>query len=246
MKKSMIAIAATALCGAVFATGDVSSGNIVGYQIIEIPVGYSLFTMTFKDIAGGQYDIQDVKVLASDGTDYEVNNRVKVNKLAANGNYEATYNYRLSKGGWCSSATFLGRNVVMFGDGEGLCVYNGDSSALKLQVSGSVNLTPVSMEIASTSYRIIGNMTPVAVDIQDVIPYIGSEICSANNRVKINKILANGNYGPTYNYRLSKGGWCQSATFIGRDAVTLAPGESLCVYNGESDAITLRFPSPID
>ena len=133
----------------------------------------------------------------------------------------------------------------MLGDGEGLCVYNGDTSELKLQVSGAVNLAPVSLEIASASYKIIGNMTPVAVDIQQVIPYIGEEICSNNNKVKINKILANGDYGPTYNYRLTKGGWCSSANYLGEGVVSLEPGESLCVYNGENAAITLKFPSPI-
>ena len=226
-------------------TGLLWETTTVGYQQIEIPAGYSLFTVTFQDVAGGSYDVQNIKVLTAEGNDYTANNKVKINKLSSNGDYGSTYNYRLSKGGWCSSATYVGPGVIMLADGEGLCVYNGETTSLKLQVSGAVNLTPVSTEIASATYKIIGNMTPVEVDVQDMIPYIGTTVCSNNNKVKINKILANGDYGPTYNYRNSKGGWCSSATYIGRDAVTLKPGESLCVYNGEAEAITLQFPSPV-
>ena len=179
------------------------------------------------------------------GGDYSANNRVKFQKVSASGDYGTTYNYRLAKGGWCNSATFVGRDVVMLNDGEGIAIYNGDAADLNLQVAGQVNLVPVSTPIPAASYQIIGNMTPVEVDIQDVIPYLGAEICSANNRVKIQKVLPNGDYGVTYNYRKTKGGWCNSATFIGRDALKLAPGEAVAVYNGEAEAITIKFPSPL-
>ena len=224
--------------------GVVSSG-IVGYQQITIPAGYSLFTVTFKDVAGAEYDIQNIKVLTSAGADYTTNNRVRMQKLSSTGEYGTVYNYRLAKGGWCQTATYVGTGVVTFADGEGVALYNGDSSALVLQVSGAVNLTPVSTAIAATSYKIIGNMTPVAIDIQDVIPYIGENICSANNRVRVQKISTDGEYGTVYNWRQAKGGWCQTATYIGTGVVTLNPGEALAVYNGESSAVTLKFPSPI-
>ena len=201
--------------------------------------------MTFKDIGGAEYDIQNIKVLTTEGTDYAVNNKVKMQKVSAAGEYLTAYNYRLSKGGWCQAATYVGTGAVTFADGEGVALYNGDTSALVLQVSGAVNLAPVSTEIPASSYKIIGNMTPVQVDVQDVIPYIGEEICSANNKVKIQKVGTDGEYGTAYNWRQTKGGWCQSATYIGREAVTLNPGEALAVYNGELSAVTLKFPNPI-
>ncbi len=201
--------------------------------------------MTFKNIAGGEYDIQNIKVLTTDGADYTANNKVKMQKVSETGDYLTLYNYRLSKGGWCQAATYLGTGAVTFADGEGVALYNGELTDVVLQVSGAVNLTPVSTAIPAASYKIIGNMTPVAVDLQDVIPYLGENICSANNKVKVQKVGTDGSYGTLYNWRQTKGGWCQSATFIGRGAVTLAPGEALAVYNGELDAVTLKFPSPI-
>ncbi len=219
--------------------------GIVGYQNITVPSGYSLFTVTFNDINGGNFDIQGVKVLTAAGEAYTVNNKVKFQKVAPNGAYGTIYNYRLSKGGWCQAATLVPAGTVTLADGEGVALYNGESTSVILQVSGSVNLEPVSTAVSASSYQIIGNLTPVTVDIQDVIPYIGEAICSANNRVKIQKVGTDGSYGTIYNWRQAKGGWCQAATFIGRDAVTLAPGEGLAVYNGEAEAITLKFPSPI-
>ena len=232
-------------CAPVVQATSVTSANIVGYQQITIPPGYSLFTVTFQDVSGAEYDIQNIKVLTSDGKDYSVQNKVKMQKLASSGDYGTSYNYRLAKGGWCQAATFIGTGAVTFADGEGVALNNSDSVEVKLQVAGNVNLTPVSTAIPANSYKIIGNMTPVTVDIQDVIPYIGEIICSTQNKVKIQKITTSGDYGTSYNWRQTKGGWCQAATFIGREAVTLAPGEALAVNNGESSAVVLKFPAPV-
>ena len=223
----------------------VESANIVGYQQITIQPGYSLFTVTFENVNGEDYDIQDIKVLNANGSDYASNNKVRMQKVSPSGSYGTLYNYRLSKGGWCQAATFAGEKTVTFASGEGVALYNGDTAALLLSVSGGVKLNPVSTAIPAGSYQIIGNMTPVTVDLQDVIPYIGDVVCSANNKVRVQKVTSSGSYDTLYNYRQSKGGWCRSATVIGRNEVTLAPGEAVAVYNGETSAITLKFPSPI-
>ena len=223
----------------------VESSNIVGFQQLEIKPGWQLFTVTFKDVQNAEFDVQKVKVVNSDGTDYTINNKIKICKISDGGEYSTIYNYRLSKGGWCQGAALIDDGVVTFASGEGVALNNGDVASLFLQVSGEVVLTPVSTEVLPSSWKIIGNMTPVTVDIQDVIPYIGDTICSNNNKVKICKINAAGEYGTIYNYRQSKGGWCQGAALIGRDVFTLAPGESVAVNNGESSSITLKFPSPL-
>ena len=106
---------------ATVANADVVSSDIVGYQQITAPSGYSLFTVTFKDVASGEYDIQDIKVLTTAGADYTANNRVRMQKVSATGDYLTLYNYRLSKGGWCQAATFLGTGAVTFADEQKLC-----------------------------------------------------------------------------------------------------------------------------
>ena len=218
----------------------------MGYQEVAITNGcYSFFTVTFKNIEGGEFDIQDI-IVTSNGTPYTVDNKVKVQKVKANGDYDQQYNWRPSRGGWCRLSTYLGRNNVMLADGEGLCVYNGDSMILSFRCSGEVNIEPMSTEVPVSCYKFIGNMTPCKVDIQDVIPYIGESAATADNAIKIQKIKGNGDYDQQWNWRPSRGGWCRLSTFLGRDKIYLEPGEGLCVYNGEkNDAIALKFPSPI-
>ena len=189
--------------------------------------------------------MQKVKVVNSDGTDYATNNKIKICKISDGGEYSTIYNYRLSKGGWCQGASPVNNGVVTFASGEGVALNNGDVMSLFLQVSGEVALTPVSTEVPASAWKIIGNMTPKTVDIQDVIPYIGDKICSNNNKVKICKINAAGEYGTIYNYRLSKGGWCQGSGLIDRGILTLTPGEAVAVNNGEVSSIVLKFPSPL-
>ena len=219
----------------------------MGYQNITITPGYQLFTVTFKDVSNAQYDVQDVKVLNTDGTEYATLNKVRIQKLSAAGEYGTTYNYRLSKGGWCNGSTVLERGEVLFADGEGVALNNLTAGDLVLQVSGAVNLTPVSTLVAAGSYQIIGNMTPVEVDIQDVVPYDGDTVYGTLNKIRIQKLGADGEYGTTYNWRESKGGWCNGATFIGRDVVTLKPGESVAVFNADTaKSVTLHFPSPVN
>ena len=189
--------------------------------------------------------MQKVKVVNSDGTDYTANNKIKICKISDGGEYSTIYNYRLSKGGWCQGAMPVDGGIVTFASGEGVALNNGDVVSLFLQVSGEVVLTPVSTEVPASAWKIIGNMTPKTVDIQDVVPYIGDTVCSNNNKVKICKINTAGEYGTIYNYRLSKGGWCQGSGLIDRGVLTLAPGEAVAVNNGEVSPIVLKFPSPL-
>ena len=219
----------------------------MGYQQIPISQGYQLFTVTFKDVTNSQYDVQDIKVLKADGSEYTTLNKVRIQKLSAAGEYGTTYNYRLSKGGWCDGAVVLNRGDVLLADGEGVALNNLATESLVLQVSGAVNLEPVSTTVAPNSYQIIGNMTPVEVDIQDVVPYDNDTVYGTLNKIRIQKLGADGEYGTTYNWRQSKGGWCNGATFIGRDAVTLKPGESVAVFNADTaKSVSIHFPSPLE
>ena len=221
----------------------------MGYQSITIEAGtYHLYTATFKNIGTtSQIDLKSIVPVTATGATYTGNNRIKIQKLAANGDYGATYNYRNSKGGWCQASTLLDDGAVMLSDGEAICVYNGETANVQLRFSGEVNLRPMSVLLPPQTYALVGNMTPVAIDLKGVqLLNADQESFTSNNRVKVQKLLSNGDYGPTYNYRTSKGGWCQASTLLDDGAVMLQAGESMCVYNGESStSVYLLFPSPI-
>ena len=225
------------------AKADVTS-EIVGYQQITIPTGYSLFTVTFKDVAGGAYDIQDI-VPYQNGTVVTANAKVNIQKMDTAGAYLTSYGYRNGKGGWCQGLTYLGTGAVTFSDGEAMCINNSTGAEVQLQVSGAVDISPWSYEVG-TGYSLIGNMTPAEIDIQDIVPYdLEGNVITANAKVNIQKMDTAGAYLTSYGYRNGKGGWCQGLTYLGTGAVTFAPGESACVYNNTGASIKLKFKSPI-
>ena len=208
-------------------------------------MGYTLFTVTFKDVGGADtYNINNITVLNQDGTAYTTINKMRLNKMDGTGTYLTTYNYRQSKGGWCQNATFVD-NVVLK-DGEAVCLNNTADTPLVMCVSGTVELKPQSYTLP-TGYSLIGNMTPVTINLNDVVPYYQVEgewvVYPTINKVRLNKMDTTGTYLTTYNYRQAKGGWCQNATL--QENITLSPGEAFCVNNTTDGEIQLRFKSPI-
>ena len=224
--------------------GVVSSG-IIGYQDITVPAGYSLFTVTFKEVGGSDtYNINNITVCNTDGTTYTTINKMRLNKMDDAGSYLTTYNYRYAKGGWCQNATFVD-NIVLK-SGEAVCLNNTSGGSLVMRVAGQVEVNPISYTLP-TGYSLIGNMTPVTVNVNDIVPYYQVEgewvVYPTINKVRLNKMDTEGSYLTTYNYRQAKGGWCQNATL--QENITLAPGESFCVNNTTGVPIQLRYKSPV-
>ena len=251
MNTKLFAVLAAGVLGATVAQANsVESANIVGYQEVTLDENFSLFTVTFKGVgAGNGYDVQDIIPLDVNGEVVSANNRVIIQKLNSDGGYvSTTYNYRQTRGGWCQGSTYLGREALLLKEGEAVCVNNQTGGKINLRVSGEVVLTPVSMTFGE-NFSLAGNMTPATIDIQDIIPYdsgTDTEI-TANNRVIIQKLTSDGGYeSTTYNYRKSRGGWCQGSTVLSRGTVTFTPGQAFCLNNQTGASIVLKFKSPIE
>ena len=214
----------------------------MGYQQVTVPTGYSLFTVTFGEVGNidGTFNINGIKVYQN-GEEYASNNKVLLQKMDATGAYLQVYNYRKGKGGWCITNTL--QEDVALTDGEAVCINNNTGAEIQLQVSGSVNVNPWSGTIP-TGYSLCGNMTPVTININDVIPYQNGEVYASNNKVLLQKMDTSGAYLQVYNYRKGKGGWCITNTL--QEDITLTPGEAFCVNNNTGDAIQLKFPNPVN
>ena len=227
-------------CATVY--GDAISSGIVGYQQITVPNGYSLFTVTFKNVGGGDYDAQDIK------PDTDTNGKIYIQKLEASGEYaNNTYNWRANKSGWCKSLALQDRGVITFTDGEGMVVNNTTGSEVVFQVSGEVVLQPWT-GLCPVGYTLIGNMTPVEIDAQDIIPYLAdaSGVSETNGKIYIQKLETSGEYADnTYNWRYNKNGWCKSLSLQGRGVITFKPGEAAVLNNTTESPIKLKLPSPV-
>ena len=239
-------------------TADVTSANIVGYQEIAISNSiYQLVTVTFKDIgAKEKFDIQNIRVVDETGAEYiAAVNRVKIQfvdeSLVAYGTYGTTYNWRktATATGWHKTSTYLG-NTNMVGNGQAMLVNNTSGKTLFFRISGEVELNPTSIYFAGgNAYQTLGNMTPVALDIQDIVPY--SSVALGTNKIKLQLIdpdkAAYGTYGTTYNWRSTTAGtgWHKTGTYLGRGAVIVQPGQGFLVQNGLTEPAYLQFKSPV-
>lgn len=218
----------------------VESSNIVGYQEITIPAGYSLFTVTFKDPTSATFDMRNIVPQVAD------KNKVYAQKCAADGSYTTLYNYRPDKLAWYQGIKALSEAVPLF-NGEALCFNNKYENDVKLLVSGEVVVEPWSGAIPS-GYTLVGNMTPVEIDLQDIIPYDIAEtpsIVADKNKVYLQKCGPDGSYLTLYNYRPDKGQWYQGIKTVERGTVVFASGEAACLNNKYDTPIQLKFPAPI-
>ena len=217
---------------------------------------YTLLTPTFKDVGGAAtIDLTDIAVVKPGSTTFTSKKKVTIQKIdLTTGGMTTAYQYTTAGNKWVNSTTAADAVVgeVVLAAGEAMCVYNGDTagSGLAFQFAGAVELNPISLNIPSSNYTLVGNFTPVSVDLTAVVPKgaDGTDLGTSKKKIVVQKITAGtGGMGTAYQYTTAGNKWVNSSTAA--DAVTgevvLAPGESLCVYNGDTKTISLKFPSPI-
>ena len=274
MKKVMFA-AAVAAGLAAFGDSSIESSNIVGYQDIVVPNGYSMFTVTFKKTGatGYSFDVKDIEVLNSAGVKMDDDasttptqrsrNKIGIQKLnpttgALYGDHAYRYSTQSAKG-WCDGSTALAAGELTLQDGEGFAITSTQGEAVKFRVSGDVVLTPISMAIPN-GYSLIGNMTPNTIDVKDikVLNSAGIEMDDDNsttptqrsrNKIGIQKMnsATGGLYGDhAYRYSTqSAKGWCDGSTSLVAGELTLAPGETVAVTSTQGDTVYFKFPAPV-
>jgi len=255
----------------VFATGDVSSGNIVGYQQITLPNGFSFFTATFKDCGSvaSSLDIQKISSTQTDGSDWKTSGssntkcagNIRVQKVGTSGAYLDEYRYYSTKTpqGWYNSdgTAYITDGTVSLENGEGLVVNNTHPVGAKLLVRGEVELVPA--RVLPNGFSFCGNFTPVTVDLQDITSTqadgtewktSGSSNTKCTGNIRIQKIGTDGAYLDEYRYYSTKTpqGWYDSTgtTYIEKNTVSFAAGEGFVVNNTHPVGARLVLPNPVE
>ena len=261
MKKLICAAAMSALCATVFA---IESENIVGYQQIDIPNGYSFFTATFEDITDTNFNLSDIACKQANGNEWKTSGssttksagNIYVRKIATNGAYGTQYAYWSTKTpiGWYDGDTQITGDAVKFEPGEGMIVYCGNANGAILQVSGSVRLVAAN-KLVPNGYSFSGNSSPVTINLSAIgcKQYNGSEWKTSGSSttksagtIYVRKIGTNGAYGTQYAYWSTKTpvGWYDGDTQITADAVQFEPGEGFIVYCGNANGAQIILPAP--
>lgn len=247
MKKTMLF---AAIAAGFLAQADVESANICGYQHVSIPEGWSTFTATFKNVGGTKFDLKQIIPCDAAGVPLTSSkNKVRIQKLGAEGEYDSTqYAFTTASGkGWNVNSVSVEDGVVTFNNGEGFAVYNGQGAEITFQVCGEVDLKPLNS--CPTGWSVMGNSTPKAIDLKDIVlcDAAGVALTSSKNKVRIQMLATSGEYDSTqYAYTTASGkGWNVNSVAVEAGAVMIQPGSGFAVYNGQGETVYLKLPAPV-
>ena len=236
----------------------------MGYQNITLGSGFSFFTPTFKAVAGGAIDIQNIKCLQTDGSEWKTSGKgatkcagdVSVQKVDTTGRFGTVYSYysTLTPVGWYSDNGATYAEGISFADGEGMIVQNTHTVGASFQVSGEVNLNPGI--VLANGFSFCGNFTPVTINIQDFacVQIDGSDWKTSGKGatkcagdVSLQKVDSTGRFGTVYSYysTLTPAGWYSDNGTVYAEGVTFTAGEGFIVQNTHSVGAKLLPKAPV-
>ena len=160
-----------AYCAAVGASA-LESANIVGYNQTDYRRKYTLVVPEFDKVGESGLDIQTIKPVNVDMEDYgEGDINIQTFTDSANTSEQfAWFDAEVSETGESGWHNVTGEELAekTFAKGEGFMLYMPVADGA-LNVSGEVNLDEVVIP-CRRKYTLMGNIRPVAVSIQDIVP----------------------------------------------------------------------------
>ncbi len=222
----------------------VESANVVGYQEVGVPSGFSMRTSTFKAI-NGSYKISDIVVTGAVGAGSDF-----IQKINADGTWgDLYYYYTMAGSGWLEDGWYLSDGATPVSDtdiinvGEAFMVTSaGDIS---FTFAGAVMNTNPVIDVPA-GFSMVGNPTPITVKISQ----IAVEGADGAGSDFIQKINADGTWGDLYYYYTMAGsGWLEDGWYLSDGATpvsdddVLAAGESVIVTS--SSGLTATFPKAL-
>ena len=232
--------------------------TFVGYQEITIQPGFGLFSVGFKNVGNQEFDIQNMECWQG-GAKIELSSAkcvIQKMMLDGDGGYDDSKIYswkkRSGKTGWFDAANnyLVDGYKVTLGDGEGVSINNKTEEPMQIRISGEVKLIPNSMLIHD-GFSLMGNMTPVDLDIQKIKVYNaeGELIESSSAKAVIQLMMTDGDGGYddskiySWKKRSGKTGWFDAANnyLTGDYAVTIPAGMGFSFNNKYGETEILKF-----
>jgi len=233
MKKSMTAVAACLIAGMVSA--QIVSQNIVGYQTIDMPTGYRDYTSTFIPVGsdGTAIRLGDITPVNFSG---EFGDTIQFFNLNGSGSVSATVTY-YDGYGWCDAYTLDILDDMTLPVGTGMFVYSSQTD-VSFMVAGEVLTDSFQLNVAS-GYTVVGNSSPVAITLGDIVP---SNFSGENgDTAQFFSATGSGSVVTTVTY-YDGYGWCDAYTLDLLDTMVLNPGDSFFAYCSQSGA-SFTFPA---
>ena len=201
--------------------------------------GYSLFTPTFADVGVDGVDLQNVKLKNAVGSETEF-----IQTFTAAGALNPSYSYLTVDADGMDDGWYDGDWNLVEGEtitaGKGFLFWNNSGDA-SLEFSGEVVKGTQTIPV-SLGYSIMGNASPVAVDIQDMklLNAIGSET------EFIQTFTASGALNPSYSYLTLAAdgmddGWYDGDWNLVEENVP--SGAAFLIWNNAATSLQLQLPA---
>lgn len=230
--KKLLFVATASLCATVF--GAIESSNVVGYQNKTTVAEFNFVTPTFKNVSGGDINIQDIKLSGAAVSDYVDNLQI----LDEGGATSAIYNWVTDMGGWIDSSTFaLATDTVKPGAG---ILISTLQAGVNITFSGSVSKDDL-VTTSVSGFNFVGNSTPKVINLQDVA-LSGDAVTDFVDNIQI--LDAGGATAAIYNWVTDMGGWIDGSTFSLVTDVELQPGDGVLVST-QNAGVVITVPSAL-
>ena len=221
---------------------DITSANVVGYKAEALREGFIMVTPSFVNIADAKAGIDLLGLIP--GGEYGSDD-ITVQTLNFDGTTDKMYTFgKDRRGNWFWSDVDTGDKIeegdVSFATGTGLWVGGVDSTTLTTAGAVSTDDTVVTLR---EGFIASGNMTPVAIDLLDLIP--GGEYGSDD--ITVQTLNFDGTTDKMYTFgKDRRGNWFWSDVDTGdkieEGDVVINPGQGLWI--GGVDGATLTIPGP--
>ena len=202
----------------------------------------------------------DGSAFATSGRTGTCAGKISIQKLSDDGSYGTSYAYYSTKTpiGWYDLRTqaAVTEGDVTFATGEGFAMNNALGESATITTSGAVDL--INKNVIATGYSIMGNSTPVAIDLTKIscLNSDGTAFATSGRtgtcagKISIQQLSADGSYGTSYAYYSTKSpvGWynLQTQAAVAEGDVVLAAGTAFAINNTLGSAALIALPSPIE
>ena len=221
-------------------SGIFRNSTAVGYQANGVNNGYTLATPAFKNVSGGDYDIQNIKVngAANDG---DVGMQIFNDKGRMENIYFWLNEYYGDDDGWYVDVVGSKIAEKTLKPGEAFYLY-APYAGVTLQSAGEVGKTYTAT--ANNGYTLIGNSFPVAIGPKNIKVNgaandgdVGMQIFNDKGRMENIYFWLNEYYG-------DDDGWYVDVVGSKEAEFTLEPGQAIYLYAPYA-GVTLNFTNPV-
>jgi len=211
----------------------------VGYQTLSLPTGYKMATSTFVPVGSDGTSLRLGDIVPNASFDYFAGDNIQFFNASGSGSVSVTVSY-MDGYGWFDfndPSTMLDDMTIPAG--TGMFVYTAGAN-VEFLVAGEVKLDSFSL-LPSAGYTVIGNSSPIAITLSDIVPNSLFDYFAGDN-IQFFNASGSGSVSVTASYMDGYGWFDFNDPSTMLDDAVLNPGDSFFAYVSNA-GVSFTFPA---